>query len=148
MDQLAGKVAVVRGAASGIGPGLVLRQQTRSGGAVRVAGPRPRAGRQPRGCVGVVPGKVRTNFARADRNRPRDLVGDVSPRSKKARALMRRRHSLAAGIEAGEVASQVVEAIRTNRFYVFTHPEHMTRIRARFETVLAAQGAPARTLPG
>ena len=42
-----------------------------------------------------------------------------------------------AGMEPDEVAAKVLDAIRANRFYVFTHPEHKDELREVFEEILA-----------
>jgi hypothetical protein len=51
------------------------------------------------------------------------------------------------GMAPSEVARQVVEAIRDERFYVLTHPEHNEQIRARVDAVVGG-GAPPTLMPG
>jgi hypothetical protein len=41
------------------------------------------------------------------------------------------------GMAPGEVAEHVVNAIRENRFYIFTHPEVKESMRRRFDGALA-----------
>jgi hypothetical protein len=36
-----------------------------------------------------------------------------------------------------EVAAKVLDAVRANRFYVFTHPEHKDELREVFDEILA-----------
>jgi NAD(P)-dependent dehydrogenase (short-subunit alcohol dehydrogenase family) len=42
-----------------------------------------------------------------------------------------------AGMDPAEVASHVIAAIRANRLYVFTHPEHKDELREVFDEILA-----------
>jgi hypothetical protein len=42
-------------------------------------------------------------------------------------------------IEAAEVGRQVVEAIRHERLYVFTHPERIAEARSRFARITDPQ---------
>lgn len=42
-----------------------------------------------------------------------------------------------AGMDPAEVAAKVLDAIRTNRLYVFTHPEHKDELREVFDEILA-----------
>jgi NAD(P)-dependent dehydrogenase (short-subunit alcohol dehydrogenase family) len=42
-----------------------------------------------------------------------------------------------AGMEPDEIAAKVLEAVRANRFYVFTHPEHKDELREVFDEILA-----------
>jgi hypothetical protein len=48
---------------------------------------------------------------------------------------------------ADEIAAQTFEAIRANRFYVFTHPQIMPSVRARIEAALEGK-APADPYAG
>jgi NAD(P)-dependent dehydrogenase (short-subunit alcohol dehydrogenase family) len=41
-----------------------------------------------------------------------------------------------AGMDPAEVAAHVIAAIRANRFYVFTHPEHKDELREVFDEIL------------
>jgi hypothetical protein len=40
-------------------------------------------------------------------------------------------------MEPDEIAAKVIDAIRANRFYVFTHPEHKDELREVFDEILA-----------
>ncbi len=42
-----------------------------------------------------------------------------------------------AGMEPDEIAAKVIDAVRANRFYVFTHPEHKDELREVFDEILA-----------
>lgn len=53
---------------------------------------------------------------------------------------------LAAGTAPAEIASQVVEAIRKDKFYIIPHPELLPLVRARMESILE-QRNPVLSLP-
>ena len=46
---------------------------------------------------------------------------------------------LANGLPPSEVAALVVEAVKANRFYVFTHPEWMPVAERRFERIVSGE---------
>jgi NAD(P)-dependent dehydrogenase (short-subunit alcohol dehydrogenase family) len=82
-----------------------------------------RAAGAPVGVSLLAPGVVRTRITDAERNRPADvpLRGPDPVR----RAVLDQLGGLirSEGMEPSEVADQVVQAIRENRFYVLTHPD-------------------------
>ena len=43
-----------------------------------------------------------------------------------------------AGMEPDEIGEKVLRAIRENRFYVFTHPDHRDELREIFDETIAA----------
>ncbi len=45
---------------------------------------------------------------------------------------------LRSGLDPSMVAARVVAAIRTDEFYVFTHPEMCAELEVRFEAIMAA----------
>ncbi|HVU03894.1 MAG TPA: SDR family NAD(P)-dependent oxidoreductase [Polyangiaceae bacterium] len=87
----------------------------------------------------VCPGFVATKISDAERNRPGALRAADSPTSETTQAQMIRelaRQQVAAGIKPGDVAEQVLEAIRDDQFYVITHPRFKKLIRLRMENIL------------
>jgi NAD(P)-dependent dehydrogenase (short-subunit alcohol dehydrogenase family) len=83
----------------------------------------------------LCPGFVNTRIADADRNRPAALRNPTeSPRPPEMEQLVRA--ALASGMPPAEVAEHVLDAIRTERFYVLTHPEFRARVRERMEDIL------------
>ena len=82
------------------------------------------------GVSTLCPGGVRTNLLESDRNRPAHL-GDAGGR---ADAL---KESLEAGIDSIVVGKCVVEGIRANARYIFTHPEFREGVESRFKEILA-----------
>lgn len=104
---------------------------------------------QPQGPhVGVsvlCPGWVRTRIADSERNRPAglELRADTDPAWAAAREMGRQ--MIEAGMEPSQVAAHVVDAIRSRRFYVLTHPDMNEAIRRRAEEILTG-GPPALTV--
>jgi len=93
----------------------------------------------------LCPGWVKTRILDSDRNRPADLgpPGELEPTQAAVREVGRQK--VESGIEPAEVAAHVVDAIRSGRFYVLTHPEMNDAIRRRADDVLA--GGPPGLAP-
>jgi NAD(P)-dependent dehydrogenase (short-subunit alcohol dehydrogenase family) len=93
----------------------------------------------------LCPGWVKTRIVDSDRNRPAELgpPAELEPTQAAVREVGRQR--VESGIEPAEVAAHVVDAIRSGRFYVLTHPEMNDAIRRRAEEVLA--GGPPGLAP-
>ena len=78
----------------------------------------------PVGVSVLCPGWVKTNIADSDRNRPAELVSDreAGPNeiAEGRRAMLD--GFLQSGMPPAEVAGHVVDAVKADRFYIFTHP--------------------------
>ena len=101
------------------------------------------------GAVGVsvlCPGWVNTRIHEADRNRPGGVVEPVPPLGG---ADMREMVTamLAAGLDPADVANEVLDAIRTRRFYILTHPEWNPLIAGRVQRIVDGENPPAAMLP-
>ena len=99
------------------------------------------------GASVLCPSFVATNLGASDRNRPADLRNDAPPAAGPAGwindpAIVNAREKR---IEAPQAAEIVFEAIRDNRFWIFTDTEMDATILARTETMLARRN-PGRTL--
>lgn len=82
----------------------------------------------------LCPGFVRTAIAESDRNRPAwapqhiaGWAGEMAEAGKQLNAV---------GIDPAEVASAVFDALREDRFYVFTHPETKPAVAHRMHDLL------------
>ena len=85
----------------------------------------------------LCPGFVKTRIFESARNRPSDL-GDTAPRPPGAGEMEQMgRLLLAGGLEPAVIAERVLDAIRSERFYILPHPEFKERVRARLEDILA-----------
>lgn len=90
----------------------------------------------------LCPGIVSTQIHKSTRNRPQKLadknsVGLIAGDEKKADELMKQ------GRDPALVGAQVVEAIRANELYIFTHPEYKAIVKSRMDTILQAMDAEA-----
>jgi NAD(P)-dependent dehydrogenase (short-subunit alcohol dehydrogenase family) len=83
----------------------------------------------------VCPGFVQTRIAESDRNRPQHLRNAVeSEVNEVGRELLRQ--IVASGLPPEEVARQVVDAVKHDRFYVLPHPHMKGLVRTRMEDIL------------
>jgi NAD(P)-dependent dehydrogenase (short-subunit alcohol dehydrogenase family) len=88
----------------------------------------------PIGVSVLCPGFVQTRIAESDRNRPAWApdreVGGVA----ELRAAVQQ--MVDSGIPTEAVADKVIDAVRTNTFYILTHPELTAGLATRFEDIL------------
>jgi NAD(P)-dependent dehydrogenase (short-subunit alcohol dehydrogenase family) len=90
-------------------------------------------------AVGVsvlCPAYVPTGIAQSERNRPEDVRTSEKSGATLAREAMLKKAVASGRLSADDVASAVVDAVKTRRFYVLTHPRIKGAIRARMEDVL------------
>jgi NAD(P)-dependent dehydrogenase (short-subunit alcohol dehydrogenase family) len=87
----------------------------------------------------LCPGPVRTNISTADRNRPERFAYalDTDQMVQVATYKARRREQRALAADPSDIADQVCEAVRTNRFYILTHPASLDVFEARARRILA-----------
>lgn len=98
----------------------------------------------------LCPGFVATNILGAERNRPAVLAdASAAPTSPVAHAL---RHwfgeQVAQGLDPQDVARQVLDAVREQRFYVFTHPQWLSHVEHRMHHLLQGHNPTASPPPG
>jgi NAD(P)-dependent dehydrogenase (short-subunit alcohol dehydrogenase family) len=104
-----------------------------------------RAAGSPVSASVLCPGLIATRIVTAARNRPdhlrdadRAVAEDDARRMEAAQAFF-----LESGMPPAEVAAMVVDAIRTDRFYVLTHPEMiLDQVRARTQGILDGRLTP------
>jgi len=89
-------------------------------------------------------GFVNTRILEAERNRPAALKNAVATERHPTFEEMASA-ALAAGMPPAEVAARVVDAVKTGRFYILTHPEFGPRVRERMEDILEGR-TPAAAL--
>ncbi|MDY7106048.1 MAG: SDR family NAD(P)-dependent oxidoreductase [Actinomycetota bacterium] len=103
------------------------------------------------GDIGVsvlCPGLVMTNIFESQRNRPDELADDDGPRGLSALldvgegggATEEALGAFGQVLPADEVGAAVVDAVRTDRFYVLTHPDiTRTLVRTRCDDIIEAR---------
>ena len=84
----------------------------------------------------VCPGLVKSKIYESDKIRPTELSTDVTPADENFMRILPGLHE--AGMEPDEIGEKVLRAIRENRFYVFTHPDHRDELREIFDETIAA----------
>ena len=89
----------------------------------------------------LCPSWVRTNISTAFRNLPERLAYELSTEqmTQIAEYKARRKQQQTTAMEPDQVAEQVCDAIRTNRFYVITHPASLTNMQDRFARIVAGE---------
>ena len=88
----------------------------------------------------LCPSYVRTRIGESGRNRP-ERYGEsqpLDPASPAAAVVAEVARQLQAGLEPDHVAARVLDAIRDDALYVFTHPGMRAQVEDRFAAILAA----------
>lgn len=99
----------------------------------------------------LCPGLVSTNIYAGRRNRQNDAYGETGKPVDQA-ALEQQREWMAGGIDPLIVGQRVVEAVKDNDMYIFSHVEYESVVRDRYERVMAGfekskQSPALNTLP-
>jgi NAD(P)-dependent dehydrogenase (short-subunit alcohol dehydrogenase family) len=89
----------------------------------------------------LCPSWVRTNISTASRNLPERLAYELTTEqmAQIAEYKGRRKQQQVTAMEPAEVARQVCDAIRTNRFYVITHPDSIANMQDRFDRIVSGE---------
>jgi NAD(P)-dependent dehydrogenase (short-subunit alcohol dehydrogenase family) len=82
----------------------------------------------------LCPGFVQTRIAESDRNRPAWAPDREVEGAGELRVAIQA--MVEGGIPPDVVADRVIEAVRTNTFYILTHPELRDAIQTRFDDIL------------
>ena len=89
----------------------------------------------PVGVSVLCPGFVQTRIAESERNRPEWAVADREvPGAEEVRGVVQ--GLVDGGIPPAAVADRVIDAVRSNTFYILTHPELDAAITTRFDDIL------------
>jgi NAD(P)-dependent dehydrogenase (short-subunit alcohol dehydrogenase family) len=100
------------------------------------------------GVTALCPAFVPTGIADSHRNRPKTLANPVPPTTSQRMAQAASEKAVSSGrMTAEQVAQMTFDAVRENRFYVFTHPQILPTVQARFEAALHGH-APADPFAG
>lgn len=106
----------------------------------------------PIGVSVLCPGMIATNIVSSERNRPAHLADPerpIDPERERFREAVQKRF-LDDGMPPSQVADIVIDAIRNDRFYVFTHPDMKAGVTERLRAIIdqAPPAGRARTLQG
>jgi NAD(P)-dependent dehydrogenase (short-subunit alcohol dehydrogenase family) len=88
----------------------------------------------PVGVSVLCPGFVQTRIAESERNRPSWAPDRSAPGAAELRGAVQ--NMVDTGIPPAAVADRVIDAVRTDTFYILTHPELDGAIRTRFEDIV------------
>lgn len=92
----------------------------------------------------LCPAFVNTRIGESSRNRPAEL-SDANPEARQYES--RTKKALTSGkLSAADVARITLDAVRENRFYIFTHPKIKQTIEVRMRDILDER-APTNTVP-
>ena len=92
----------------------------------------------PVGVSVLCPGYVRTNIFTSQRNRPAELRNERKKSAARTANQQIATELQQVGIEPAAVAAQVLDAVRHDRFWIFTHPEYLANIAERAASIQAA----------
>jgi NAD(P)-dependent dehydrogenase (short-subunit alcohol dehydrogenase family) len=94
----------------------------------------------------LCPGFVRTGIGESGRNRPNRYgpTQALDPNSSAAAMVAEIARRLQDGLEPSVVAAKVLDAVRNDELYVFTHPEMRQPLDERFQAIQAAMDKAAR----
>jgi NAD(P)-dependent dehydrogenase (short-subunit alcohol dehydrogenase family) len=98
----------------------------------------------------LCPGWVNTRIHEADRNRPDEATGPTDAEVEDAFGVDFRDvvgGLIQGGLDPDHVAALVLDAVRTRRFYVFTHPDWTPLVAERFRRITEGEEPGATTLP-
>ena len=84
----------------------------------------------------LCPGLVKSHIFASDEVRPDELKAGAKAVDAAAVGRLEQLHQV--GMEPDVIAARVIDAIRANRFYIFSHPEFRDELREVFDDVLDA----------
>jgi NAD(P)-dependent dehydrogenase (short-subunit alcohol dehydrogenase family) len=91
----------------------------------------------------LCPSWVRTNIAKAVEDQAAAAGGVAAePAAEREAMVSMLRAAIDEGMDPGDVAARVIDAIRTRRFYVLTHETSVPAVRRRMEAIVAGTDPP------
>ncbi|VWX63387.1 Short-chain dehydrogenase [Burkholderiales bacterium 8X] len=82
---------------------------------------------------------VPTGITQSDRNRPSALASGAPTKSQLIGQAMSEKAVSSGKVSAAQVAEMVFDGIRSNRFYIFSHPKALGNVKSRMESILAIE---------
>ena len=90
----------------------------------------------PIGSSVLCPYFVPTGISQSHRNAPADIGGEAASPSKRAQQMMSAKAVGSGKVTAADVALSVFDAIREDRFYVFSHPHALGNVETRMKDIV------------
>jgi NAD(P)-dependent dehydrogenase (short-subunit alcohol dehydrogenase family) len=91
------------------------------------------------GASVLCPFFVATGISKSHRNRPSAMASDKPTASQKIQQAMTGKAVDSGKVSAADVAAMVFEAVKENRFYIYSHPKAIRSVQTRMEDVLQAR---------
>jgi NAD(P)-dependent dehydrogenase (short-subunit alcohol dehydrogenase family) len=96
-----------------------------------------RVARSPLTASVLCPGPINTNIVRSERNRPADSAAAHVATPQGDKFWNNLTEMLAVGMDPDEVGTMVLDAVRTGRFWVLTHPGMAGLVQRQLEALMA-----------
>jgi NAD(P)-dependent dehydrogenase (short-subunit alcohol dehydrogenase family) len=94
------------------------------------------------GASVLCPYFVPTGISQSHRNKPAELADEKPTRSQLIGQAMTDKAVSSGKVTAAEVAGRVFDALREDRFYIFSHPRALGNVRSRMEAIVNATNPP------
>ncbi|MCZ2104584.1 MAG: SDR family oxidoreductase [Burkholderiales bacterium] len=94
------------------------------------------------GASVLCPYFVPTGITHSERNRPDDLRDAPVTASQRIGQAMLDKAVASGKVSAAEVAAMVFDAVASDRFYIYSHPQALGNVKSRMEAIVAARNPP------
>jgi NAD(P)-dependent dehydrogenase (short-subunit alcohol dehydrogenase family) len=85
---------------------------------------------------------VPTGISQSHRNKPTDLASEKPTQSQLIGQAMTDKAVTSGKVTAADVAQKVFDAMREDRFYIYSHPKALGNARSRFDAIVAGDNPP------
>lgn len=85
---------------------------------------------------------VPTGISQSHRNKPTDLASEKPTQSQLIGQAMTDKAVTSGKVTAADVAEKVFDAMREDRFYIYSHPKALGNARSRFDAIVAGDNPP------
>lgn len=94
------------------------------------------------GASVLCPFFVPTGIDQSERNRPSDLQSSPPTRSQKISQAMSEKAVASGKVTAAQVAQSVMDAIRHDQFYIYSHPKALEAVAQRMQAIVSVTNPP------
>jgi NAD(P)-dependent dehydrogenase (short-subunit alcohol dehydrogenase family) len=85
---------------------------------------------------------VPTGISQSHRNRPAELKAGTATQSQLIGQAMSEKAVSSGRVSAADIALKVFDAVRDDQFYIYSHPQALASVEARFTALVAGQQPP------